>query len=195
MVIIAVLSILVIAISITVHEFMHGFTSNALGDDTAKQSGRLTLNPIKHIDPFTTVLLPIVLILSHLPPFGAAKPVPFNPNKLKYDEFGAAIVAIAGPLSNLVLAIFGGVVIRLTGTMNSSLWVTWWWLFIAINIGFFIFNLIPFPPLDGSRVLYAFCPRANQKIMMQIENLGFFAIIAIYATNFSATELIFGANR
>lgn len=178
MVIIAVLSILVIAISITVHEFMHGFTSNALGDDTAKQSGRLTLNPIKHIDPFTTVLLPIVLILSHLPPFGAAKPVPFNPNKLKYDEFGAAIVAIAGPLSNLALAIFGGVVIRLTGTMNSSLWVTWWWLFIAINIGFFIFNLIPFPPLDGSRVLYAFSPEPIQKVMMQIENLGFFAIIA-----------------
>lgn len=178
MVLIAVLSILVIAISITVHEFMHGFTSNALGDDTAKQSGRLTLNPLKHIDPFTTVLLPIVLILSHLPPFGAAKPVPFNPNKLKYDEFGAAIVAIAGPLSNLALAIFGGVVIRLTGTMNSNLWVTWWWLFIAINIGFFIFNLIPFPPLDGSRVLYAFSPEPIQKLMMQIENLGFFAIIA-----------------
>jgi Zn-dependent protease len=191
-VVIAALSILVIAISITVHEFMHGFASNALGDDTAKQSGRLTLNPLKHIDPFTTVLLPIILLLSHLPPFGAAKPVPFNPSKLKFDEFGAAIVGVAGPISNLLLAIFGGIVIRTTGTLNSDLWVTWWWLFIIINIGFFIFNLIPFPPLDGSRVLYAFSPEPVQKIMVQIENLGFFAIIAFMIIIFPLLSSILG---
>lgn len=176
-VILVTLSLVVIAISITVHEFMHGFVSNFLGDDTAKQSGRLTLNPLKHIDPFTTVLLPVILVLMGLPPFGAAKPVPFNPFKLKYDEFGAALVGLAGPLSNLVLAVAGGVLLRLTGTLNSDLWVTFWWLFVAINSGFCLFNMIPFPPLDGSRVLYAFAPRALQRVMIQIESLGFFAIV------------------
>lgn len=172
-----VLSVLVIGISITVHEFMHGFVSNLLGDDTAKLSGRLSLNPIKHIDIFTTVLLPIILLLSHLPPFGAAKPVPFNPIKVKYDEFGVALIGVAGPLSNLALAVVGGIVIRVTGTLDSSIWITWWWLFITINIGFFIFNLIPFPPLDGSRVLYAFSPEPIQKVMMQIESFGMFSIV------------------
>ena len=134
-----VLSLIALAISLTVHEFMHGYVSNWLGDDTAKLSGRLSLNPLKHIDPFMTVLLPIVLVLLHLPPFGAAKPVPFNPLKLKYDEFGAALVGLAGPASNFVLALIGGVVVRSVGTLNSEVWVTWWYLFVAINIGFLYF--------------------------------------------------------
>lgn len=171
------ISLGVIAISITVHEFFHGLVSNWLGDDTAKLSGRLTLNPLKHIDIFTTVLLPIILLLSNLPPFGAAKPVPINPSKLKFDEYGTAIVGVAGPLSNLLLAILGSLVLRVFGTLNSEIWLSWWWLFIIINIGFFIFNLIPFPPLDGSRVMFAFAPRFLQNVMLGIESFGFFAIV------------------
>jgi Zn-dependent protease len=170
------LSLVVIAISITVHEFMHGIVGYWLGDDTAKQAGRLSLNPIHHIDPFATVLLPVILVALGQPPFGAAKPVPFNPLKVKWEEFGAAIIAVAGPLSNLVLAALGAVVLRFAGGYNSDVFITFWWLFITINVGFFIFNLIPFPPLDGSRVLYAFAPEPLQRIMEQIESFGLIAI-------------------
>ncbi|MBP6917029.1 site-2 protease family protein, partial [Candidatus Saccharibacteria bacterium] len=133
------MALLAIAIAITVHEFCHGLVSNLLGDSTAEQSGRLSLNPLAHIDPLTTVALPIILILMKLPPFGAAKPVPINVNKLKYQEFGMAMVSVAGPSSNLLLALFGGLVLRIFGTLNSSLWVNWWVLFVSINIAFFIF--------------------------------------------------------
>jgi len=170
------MALLAIAIAITVHEFCHGLVSNLLGDSTAEQSGRLSLNPLAHIDPLTTAALPIILILMKLPPFGAAKPVPINVNKLKYQEFVMAMVSVAGPLSNLLLALFGGLVLRIFGTLNSSLWVNWWVLFVSINIAFFIFNLIPFPPLDGSRVLFAFAPEVVQKFMLQIEAFGIFAI-------------------
>lgn len=176
-VILIALSLMVVAISITVHEYAHGLMSNWLGDDTAKLSGRLTLNPLKHIDIFTTVLLPVVLVVAGYPPFGAAKPVPFNPSRLKFAEFGTALVGLAGPASNLIAAVFGGIIMRLTGTLNSSVWVTWWWLFIVINIGFFVFNLIPFPPLDGSRLLYAFAPEFLQNIMAKIEQFGLMAIV------------------
>lgn len=176
-IILAILSLAVIAVAITVHEFMHGLASHLLGDDTAKLSGRLTLNPLKHIDLFTTVLLPVLLVLWHMPPFGAAKPVPFNPYKLKYKEFGTAIVGIAGPISNLVMAVVGGLILRLTSGVDSSIWITWWWLFIVINIGFFVFNLIPLPPLDGSRVLYAFAPNFIQSIMVKMESFGLITIV------------------
>jgi Zn-dependent protease len=172
------LALIVIAISITVHEFMHGYMALKLGDETAKDAGRLTLNPIHHIDPFATVLLPILLIAFGLPPFGAAKPVPFDPMRVKFEEFGAALIAVVGPLSNFVLAALGAIILRLTGGFDSALIMTFLVLFISINLGFFIFNLIPFPPLDGSRVLYAFAPEPLQRIMAQIESFGLLAIAA-----------------
>jgi Zn-dependent protease len=165
-----------ILISMTLHEAMHAFASHWLGDDTAKMQGRLTLNPLSHIDPFTTVLLPLVLAAFGAPPFGAAKPVPFNPNRVRYGEFGAALVGVAGPLTNLLLAIVAGVILRVSGVPDSfafSVLAT----FMIVNVSFFVFNMIPFPPLDGSRLLYAFAPAPVQDFMERIESMGFAAIV------------------
>lgn len=156
---------------------MHGFMAKILGDSTAEEADRLSLNPIKHIDPFATVLLPIVLLVIGAPPFGAAKPVPVNFAKLKYEEFGGALVGLVGPLTNLVLAVFGALIYKLLGGASlSGALELFMELFITINIGFFIFNMIPFPPLDGSRVLYAFAPTPLQKVMESIERFGLLAI-------------------
>lgn len=168
----------IIFISMAFHEAVHAFTAHWLGDTTAQDMGRLTLNPLKHIDLLTTVLLPVVLILSGLPPIFAAKPVPFNPARVKYDEFGAAMIGVAGPLSNLLLAILGAGILRTvelpSGPTNLLL------IFVIINVAFFVFNMIPFPPLDGSRLLYAFAPEPLQRVMYQIESLGFMAILLFF---------------
>ncbi len=167
----------IILISMATHEAMHAFTSHWLGDTTARDMGRLTLNPLKHIDIFTTVLLPVVLILSGLPPIFAAKPVPFNPDRVKYDEFGAALIGVAGPLTNLVLAIFGSGLIRLlnpTGPLDTFLLI-----FVVINLSFFVFNMLPIPPLDGSRLLYAVAPEPVQEVMFAIERMGFLVLLFI----------------
>ena len=177
--------IVTLLISLGVHEAMHGFTAYWLGDDTAYHEGRLTLNPLVHIDFFTTILLPLVLILAHLPPILAAKPVPFNPGRLKYDEFGAALVGIAGPLTNLALAILGAAVFRLFGDEMSSFLNNSIVIFTAVNVGIFVFNMIPIPPLDGSRLLYAFAPEPLQAIMRQIEAVGFLLILFIFIFAFS----------
>ena len=177
MIVVILMAVFVIAISITLHEFMHGFVAKLLGDSTAEEAERLSLNPLKHIDPFATVLLPILLLLIGAPPFGAAKPVPVNFYKLKYEEFGGALVGIAGPLTNLFLAVLAALALKASGfSLNNGLIQTFFELFISINIGFFVFNMIPFPPLDGSRVLYAFAPSGLQKIMNQIESFGLVAI-------------------
>jgi Zn-dependent protease len=165
-----------IIISMTLHEAMHAFTGLWLGDDTAQREGRITLNPLKHIDPFLTVLLPMLLIIAGLPPFFIAKPVPFNTARVRYDEFGAALVGAVGPLTNLLLAFAAGGILNLVGGMLSPFVIDIFAIFIFINIAFFVFNMVPFPPLDGSRVLYAFAPEFLQKIMYRIESLGLMAI-------------------
>ncbi len=167
--------IIILAISITCHEFMHAYVSYRLGDDTARLSGRLTLNPLAHIDPFLTVLMPIILYLLTGIPIGAAKPVPFNPNRLRNGEIGAAFVAIAGPLTNLALALFVSVWLRLLPASNLA--ASFLELFILVNVSFFIFNLIPFPPLDGSRVLFALAPESLRQVMRRIESFGLFGIV------------------
>src|SRR3989344_3041267 len=111
--------IVVLVISITLHEAMHAFAGFWLGDDTAKKEGRISLNPLKHVDPFGTLLLPLITLLIFRVPLLAAKPVPFNPNRVRFDEFGAALVGIAGPLTNLALAAVGAVIIRLAGASFS----------------------------------------------------------------------------
>ncbi len=165
-----------ILVSMTLHEAMHAFTSHWLGDDTAKLEGRLTLNPLSHIDPFTTVLLPLMLAALGAPPFGAAKPVPFNPNRVKYGEWGAALVGIAGPLTNLVLAVVAGLIIRGLAPDAGGIFFNVLLTFLVVNISFFVFNMIPFPPLDGSRVLYAIAPDSVRNVMERIEGMGFMAI-------------------
>lgn len=164
-----------ILVSITLHEAMHAYVGHWLGDDTAFHEGRLTLNPIVHIDPLTTIALPIFLAIIGLPPFGAAKPVPFNPFKIKWGEWGEALVGVAGPLTNLALAIIAGLILRLadlTGMLENVFLV-----FATVNLAFFIFNLIPFPPLDGSRVLYAIAPDGIRSVMRMIEATGFMGIL------------------
>jgi len=135
-----------IVISLSIHEAMHGFVAHWLGDSTAQDMGRLTLNPLKHIDIVTTILLPLVLILTIGTPFFAAKPVPFNPNRVRYGEYGVALVGIAGPLTNLVLACLGALFIRIWIPHASTVVINDLALFTLVNIGFFVFNMIPFTP-------------------------------------------------
>ena len=171
--------IVVILFSMTLHEAMHGFVAFWLGDDTAEREGRLTLNPIKHIDPFLTIALPVMLAIIGAPIFGGAKPVPFNPARLKYDEWGAALVAVAGPLTNLLIAfvLFASYVLfgANQGTIAGQFLITG----VMVNLGFFIFNMIPIPPLDGSRVLYALAPDFVRRGMETIEQYGLIFIFAI----------------
>lgn len=174
-----VIVIAVVLLSMTLHEAMHAFVGYWLGDDTAKREGRLTLNPIKHIDPFLTLLLPIMLALIGAPVFGGAKPVPFNPNRVRYDEWGAAMVAIAGPLTNLVIAFIMFGVYALFDAPQSGLLAQVLITAVTVNLGFFIFNIIPIPPLDGSRVLYALAPEFVRRGMEAIERFGIIFIFAI----------------
>jgi Zn-dependent protease len=172
--------IVVILMSMTLHEAMHAFTSYWLGDDTAKLQGRLTLNPIAHIDPFLTLILPIFLAIAGLPIFGGAKPVPFNPNRVRYEEFGAALVGIAGPLTNFVLAFIAYAVFALAGAPSTETPLGLiLQLAIIVNLGFFIFNMLPIPPLDGSRVLYALAPEGARRVMETIEQYGVLLIFAV----------------
>lgn len=173
-----VIVIVSLLFSMAFHEAMHAYAAHALGDTTAKDEGRLTLNPLAHIDLMLTVALPIVMILLGVPPLLIAKPVPFDPHAVKYREFGAALVALAGPFTNLALAVVASLFIRFAGfdaDISHALAI-----FMQLNIVFFVFNMIPFPPLDGSRLLYAFAPEPVQRIMYQIESAGFLITIAAF---------------
>lgn len=174
----------VILFSMTLHEAMHAFVGYWLGDDTAKRQGRLTLNPLKHIDPFLTIILPVILAIAGLPIFGGAKPVPFNPDRVKGGEWGAALVAVAGPLTNIVIAfIFFGIGavsgIITTAGVEASLMGQIILTGVYVNIGFFVFNMLPIPPLDGSRVVYALAPEFVRRGMEAIERMGILVIFVL----------------
>lgn len=174
----------VILVSMTLHEAMHAFMGYFLGDDTAKAQGRLTLNPLKHIDPIMTIALPVFLAIMGGPIFGGAKPVPFNPARVRYGEWGAAMVALAGPFTNLLIAFLAFGVGVISGVISSAgvemsllgeIIIT----AVSVNLGFFVFNMLPIPPLDGSRVLYALAPDGARGVMEQIERYGIFVVFAI----------------
>jgi len=169
----------VILFSMTLHEVMHGFIAHKLGDDTAKMQGRLTLNPIKHIDPFLTLILPVMLAIVGGPIFGGAKPVPFNPQMVRGGEWGSALVAIAGPLTNLVLAFILFGVFNSFGEGSSGLVQQIFVTAVMVNLGFFIFNMLPIPPLDGSRVVYALAPDFIRRGMEIIERFGIIVVFLI----------------
>lgn len=179
--------------SMVLHELMHGLTAYWLGDNTAKEHGRLTLNPIKHIDPFLTILLPVLMVIVSgfvpgTPIFGGAKPVPFRPDRVKGGEWGAALVGIVGPLTNLLLAFIFFTIGHVNGNMvysDGSLYFTSGVFSqvvaagVMVNLGFFAFNILPIPPLDGSRLLYAIAPEGVKHAMEFIERMGLMVIFAV----------------
>lgn len=174
-----IIILLIILGSVILHELAHGLVTYWLGDNTAKVAGRLTFNPIKHIDPFMSILVPVVLYLMKAPVFGGAKPVPINTRNLKWREWGMALVAIAGPLTNFLLALVAFLIGHFTGWLYGVGGDTMSFIFtkiVLINLGFMIFNLIPIPPLDGSRILYAIAPDGFRDILASAERYGFIIV-------------------
>lgn len=165
-------------VSISFHETMHAYVAYKLGDDLAHSHGRISLNPLNHIDPVLTILLPATMLLLGLPPILAAKPVPINTNRISGDELGLAAVGIAGPFTNLGLATVAALFMNFV-VSNGTVVYDLFDLFLRLNVGLFVFNMMPIPPLDGSRLLYAFAPRPVQNVMEQIEALGPMIIIFI----------------
>ena len=176
-----IIVLVIIVGSVILHELAHGVVAYWLGDRTAKDAGRLTLNPIKHIDPYMSILVPVVLYVLRAPVFGGAKPVPVNYHNLKWREWGMALVALAGPLTNFLLAFIAFLIGYFTGVLSGDSGELIYFVFaeiVYINLGFMIFNLIPIPPLDGSRVLYAISPDTVRSVLSRIEAYG---VIVVYA--------------
>ena len=180
-----IIVLIVILLSMTIHEAMHAFMGYVLGDSTAKEEGRLTLNPIRHIDPVMTILLPLIMVVLHAPVFGGAKPVPFNPNRVRFGDWGAALVALSGPITNLIIAfiafgvgVFSGV-INNAGAVQSTIFGLIISTAVSVNLGFFVFNMLPIPPLDGSRILYAVAPDGVRGVMQKIEQNGVLLVMII----------------
>jgi Zn-dependent protease len=175
--IIGIISLICFVPAIVIHEVAHGFVAHRLGDPTAKSQGRITLNPLKHIDPFGTVLLPIILALANMPVFGYAKPVPYNPRYFKNIKVGEVLTGLAGPAANLIMALLGAVVAFALRQfpVGPETYETLYWvytavqMFILINLYLMFFNLIPIPPLDGSSVIMPLLPRKALPAWYQVQ--------------------------
>lgn len=176
--------------SITFHEFAHAFAAHLKGDDTAKRAGRLSMNPMVHIDPIGTVLIPLLGIFMHFPLIGWAKPVPVNPNRYKDPENDDYWVSIAGPGSNMLLAILASIMLRLifigisptsalvSGFMTSA--IQFLFLMVRLNITLALFNMVPIPPLDGSWILRSVGGQAVAPIMSILETHGFILLLILF---------------
>jgi Zn-dependent protease len=178
---IIIFQIIVLVFSAIIHEFMHGWMADQLGDPTAKNSGRLTLNPIPHIDPVGSLLLPLlqsfILVATGAGiVFGWAKPVPYNPYNLRDQKWGPAKVAAAGPAANLITAAFFGLLLRFLPVASPEL-VMLFQIIVLINLLLMVFNLVPIPPLDGSKVIMPFLPLNWQIKYMRLEQYGMLLVI------------------
>jgi Zn-dependent protease len=174
----AIFYIIILVMSIVIHEVSHGFMAEYFGDDTARDAGRLTLNPIPHLDIFGSIILPAVLVLAHSPfLFGWAKPVPYNPNNLSNRKWGTIAVASAGILANFFIAIVFGIIIHLAPSFGLPPYdifsphpfyvITK--AIVVVNLALGIFNLVPIPPLDGSKILFSFLPEKAFSFMLEYE--------------------------
>jgi Zn-dependent protease len=192
-----VFSLLILIFSVILHEVAHGYMANYLGDPTARLQGRLTLNPVSHIDPTGSIILPAILIFTHSPILiGYAKPVPYNPYNLsgKYDE---TLVAFAGPGVNILLAVIFGLFIRLFGGVLDPALIDAFSAIVYINMLLALFNLIPIPPLDGSKILSGLLPltlsQQYDKFRFALERLGVFSGTLLILVVFFVLSPYFGA--
>jgi Zn-dependent protease len=167
----AIFYIIILVMSIVIHEVSHGFMAEYFGDPTARNAGRLTLNPIPHLDIFGSILLPAILVLSHSPfLFGWAKPVPYNPNNLSNKKWGTISVAVAGVAMNFFIAIVFGLIIRFSADFvlpPGFYFITS--VIVIVNLALAIFNLVPIPPLDGSKILFSFLPERAFSFILAYE--------------------------
>jgi len=167
---------IVIIISIIIHEYSHAWAACQLGDNTAKYAGRLTLNPKAHVDLWGTILMPLLLFFASGFMFGYAKPVPYNPYNLRDQKWGPVWVAIAGPLSNFLLAFVFAVLLKYVNVGNELV-LFFFQQIIRINVVLLVFNLVPIPPLDGSKVLYALLPPSANNIRIFLDRYGFMILL------------------
>ena len=186
--------------SIIIHEISHGAMAFKLGDNTAKDAGRLTLNPLKHIDPIGSIILPLSLYLISAGGFilGWAKPVPYNPLNLKNPRSGSALIGIAGPLSNLILATVFAVIIRIlnpfAGLEAVAPLLILFNIVVLINILLAVFNLLPIPPLDGASILFALLPSKYDNVRRFLTQYGFYILIFFILFGFQLiTPIIYWA--
>ena len=175
----AIFYVAILVMSIVIHEVAHGFMAEYFGDKTARFAGRLTLNPIKHLDIFGSILLPVFLVLSHSPfLFGWAKPVPYNPDNLSDKKWGTIAVASAGAVSNFSIAILFGIIMRFAS--NFSLSADFYFItsiIVIVNLALGIFNLIPIPPLDGSKIIFSFLPESWRDAVLLYEQYSLIILI------------------
>jgi Zn-dependent protease len=179
----AVPIVLALIISAAPHEMMHAFTAYKLGDDLAHSHGRISLNPMRHIDPILTIALPFFSLMLGGGIIMAAKPVPINTSRIRGGENGLALTALAGPLTNLVFA--GLLSLPLNMMSHGGPIFEFTKILFLVNIGLFVFNMLPIPPLDGSRLVYAIAPRPVQRVFEIIESQGIFfflILIMIFGT-------------
>jgi len=171
----------ILLMSVVIHEFAHGWMAFRLGDSTAKYSGRLTLNPIKHLDFWGSFMVPLMLYFfsSGTMIFGWAKPVPYNPYNLKDQKYGEAKVAFAGPAANLLVALIFGLSLRFVpmDILVSTGLAQILGLIVFLNILLAVFNLVPLPPLDGSKILFTFLPRSLDNLRIFLERYGMFVLL------------------
>ena len=177
----AVVEGIILIFSIVIHEVSHGYMAERLGDPTARLAGRLTLNPLVHIDPLGSVILPLLTFFTTGTVFGWAKPVPYNPYNLRNGKTGELMVALAGPLSNLSIAVIFSILIRIGtayGTFGDSA-IQIFAVVVIVNIALAIFNLIPIPPLDGSKILFSLLPYHLRGIQTFLERYSLAFIVAL----------------